>query len=320
MHYSIIIFESIAFLLFAAILIRRIRQKRYREAILIVCGAIYGVMLEFAMVFSGGSYTYSTLFFVQIGNIPQNVPICIGLYWGMIIYSCMTLSDKLGFSRWSRPFLDASLALTIDLSMDTIAIRMAGGFWNWTGIPKESIATLDSFFGVNYGNFVGWFLVVFIFSALARIELRLIHERLKNSLPWTMFIFLIIPALSTFLLYYGLNLIYFPLTLLDKLFGLPDLVTTDQGKRLVVLIVFIVVTLIVHLIDWYRRGLNIKPGIDRFSSIIFIYTHTIFLMFYFFEGFQYEAPLICLVAGIVIFIDILLHLPLRNKNLPVPEF
>jgi uncharacterized membrane protein len=58
-----------------------------------------------------------------------------------------------------RPVVDAVLALTIDLSMDAIAIRL--GFWTWD-VP-------GAWFGVPLGNFYAWFAVVWGFSLLLRL-------------------------------------------------------------------------------------------------------------------------------------------------------
>ncbi|GAC1543632.1 MAG: hypothetical protein NVS2B7_17480 [Herpetosiphon sp.] len=116
----------------------------------LVAGMLYGVLLEYATIQAFHSYTYGR-FLVMIGGA---VPLCIGVSWGIIIYTAMVTSDLRVRSWQVRPWVDALLALLIDLSMDAVAIRL--GFWAW-GMPGP-------WFGVPLGNFYGWFIVVVSFS------------------------------------------------------------------------------------------------------------------------------------------------------------
>jgi uncharacterized membrane protein len=88
------------------------------------------------------------------------VPLCIGVSWGLIIYTAMESSDRFALPWYLRPIVDALLALTIDLSMDAIAIRL--GLWTW--------GQAGPWFGVPLGNFYAWFIVVFGFSLLLRLS------------------------------------------------------------------------------------------------------------------------------------------------------
>lgn len=89
----------------------------------------------------------------------EAIPLCIGVSWGMIIYTAMETSDRFALPWYLRPILDALLALTIDLSMDAIAIRL--GFWTW--------GQAGPWFGVPLGNFYAWLIVVLGFSLLLRL-------------------------------------------------------------------------------------------------------------------------------------------------------
>jgi len=85
-----------------------------------------------------------------------DVPLCIAVAWGNIVYSVMEFSDATNLPRWVRPLLDGLLGLNIDLALDAVAIRL--GFWDWgRGLQFQ-------FFGVPYANFLAWFLVVASFS------------------------------------------------------------------------------------------------------------------------------------------------------------
>ena len=121
----------------------------------LVAGVLFGLLLEWATIQQLQAYEYGR-FLLMLGP----VPLAIGVAWGVIIYSARLYSDATSLPGWARPLLDGLLALSIDLSMDTLAIRL--GFWKW-GIPLDS-----QFFGVPYANFWAWFWVVFFFSTGAR--------------------------------------------------------------------------------------------------------------------------------------------------------
>jgi Carotenoid biosynthesis protein len=121
----------------------------------LVAGMIYGVLLEYGAIVTFHAYVYGHFLIMIFGA----VPLCIGVSWGMIIYTAMETSDRFALPWYLRPILDALLALTIDLSMDAIAIRL--GFWTW--------GQAGAWFGVPLGNFYAWFIVVFGFSLLLRL-------------------------------------------------------------------------------------------------------------------------------------------------------
>ena len=124
----------------------------------LVAGVLFGVLLEYGTIQQLHSYSYGR-FLIMLGD----VPLPIGVAWGCIVYSARLFSDASNLPVWARPLLDGLLALNIDLSMDTIAIRL--GFWNW------AINMNSQFFGVPYANFWAWFWVVASFSAGLRLVL-----------------------------------------------------------------------------------------------------------------------------------------------------
>ena len=125
------------------------------RVVALLAGMIYGLLLEYAAILTFHAYQYGH-FVLMIGGV---VPLCIGVGWGMIIYTAMQTSDRFRLPWYLRPIVDAVLALTIDLSMDAIAIRL--GFWTWSVTGR--------WFGVPLGNFYAWFIVVFGFSLLLRL-------------------------------------------------------------------------------------------------------------------------------------------------------
>jgi uncharacterized membrane protein len=149
-----VLFELGVYMLATCCLYHAWHQDRTRLFGL-VAGMSYGVFLEYATIRSYQAYAYGHFLIMLF----ESVPLCIGLSWGMIIYTAMETSDRFALPWYLRPVLDAFLALTIDLSMDAIAIRL--GFWTWTQ-PGD-------WFGVPLANFYAWFMVVCGFSLLLRL-------------------------------------------------------------------------------------------------------------------------------------------------------
>jgi hypothetical protein len=129
----------------------------------LIGGLVFGILLEYINANYLADYHYGQ-FLVML----KNIPLCIGTGWAVIIYSSMALSDKTGIKSRTRPFIDALLALNIDLSMDIIAIRIGSGMWVW-GWANEQARWTSEWFGVPFGNFFGWFFVVLFYSGMLRI-------------------------------------------------------------------------------------------------------------------------------------------------------
>ncbi len=164
-----IIFEALSVAAFVLIIAREFYQKNYRRVWEVVACALFGIILEIGDTSFAHSYSYSTNFMLQI----MNVPLAIGLGWAVIIYCAMLLSDQYDIPWVFRPFLDALTALTLDLSMDVIAIRL--GFWQWL-IPLNR-----EWYGVPYENLAGWIFVVLSFSFLVRFIRTLNVERIGTK-------------------------------------------------------------------------------------------------------------------------------------------
>jgi carotenoid biosynthesis protein len=114
-------------------------------------GLLYGVLLELATIRQLHAYQYGEFLLMVL-----DVPLCVGIAWGCILYSVMEFSNVSSLPYWARPILDGLLALNIDLALDAVAIRL--GFWDWgQGLKFQ-------YFGVPYANFWAWFWVVFSFS------------------------------------------------------------------------------------------------------------------------------------------------------------
>jgi len=125
------------------------------HVIRLAAGVLFGLILEFATIWQLSAYSYGTFLLML-----SNVPLAIGIGWGVIIYSAKLFSDATNLPETIRPLLDGLLALNIDLMMDAIAIRL--GMWDW------GLGLQFQYFGVPYANFWAWFWVVVTFSASIR--------------------------------------------------------------------------------------------------------------------------------------------------------
>ncbi len=129
------------------------QKGRYWFLTLLV-GMVYGLILEALNMKAFHAYTYGD-FLVML---PGGLPLVVGVSWGMIIYVAMLTSAALGIVWWIRPFLDALLALMIDLALDPVAANQGLCMWIWEPTEKGFL------FGVPPDNFFGWFFVAFGFS------------------------------------------------------------------------------------------------------------------------------------------------------------
>lgn len=153
-------FEALNLALLLLCLRDAYRRGRLVGAWVLLAGVLFGLMLELATIQQLQAYRYGR-FVLMLGE----VPLAIGIGWGVIVYSARRFTDALSAPGWSRALMDALLALNIDLSMDAIAIRL--GFWDWgRGLDFQ-------YFGVPYANFWAWMWVVFFFSAGLRVLERM---------------------------------------------------------------------------------------------------------------------------------------------------
>jgi hypothetical protein len=123
----------------------------------LVSAAIFGILLEEGDQLIYGTYHYADDWVLVI----DRSPVVIGLSWAIIIAGAMRITDALGVRRRYAPFVDALLAISLDLAFDAIAIRI--GLWTWIGVDAS-----QGWFGVPWGNFYAWLFVTMGFSMLTR--------------------------------------------------------------------------------------------------------------------------------------------------------
>jgi len=120
-------------------------------------GIIFGLPLPIAPTYY---FNYAKALF-WFGAVP--VITCLG--WFFIAYGCFYIAEQF-FEKWqtsNASLLKASLvagvlAVNMDLMIDPFMVR--NGSWYWLSTQFENIY----FLGIPITNFIGWFLLIFLFA------------------------------------------------------------------------------------------------------------------------------------------------------------
>ena len=169
MVFWLITFEILTFIFFIILLILELKAKNYRALSTILAGGIFGVLLEYFSILLTKEYHYNQAFIFQLGKAPSNVPIMIGLAWGILLETSHKITKCYKFPILLRAIFAATFVVSVDLFSDIIAVRLDGGFWIWTGRPLVYAITNTVFMGIPYSNFYGWFFVIFVCSLILHI-------------------------------------------------------------------------------------------------------------------------------------------------------
>ncbi len=275
---SFIIFEIIIYIQFA-ICLRHAWQTGLANILRLLAGATFGVLLELATIRQLNAYQYGQ-FIIMVWD----VPLCIGVAWGAIIYSAMEFSNGTSLPWQLRPVMDALLALNIDLAMDALAIRL--GMWDWGGGLEIQ------YFGVPYGNFWAWFWVVFSFS----LGYRLLANRPGWVGTW----------LSAFLaLALGLAGVLGTNALI--VFGVPAEIRTP--------VIFAVLLAALALVFYLRPKFFQKPVPSLTFWVPFI-SHSYFLIAGLVSGVIFKPSFLLFASLLMFAIALWLHWPSAKKIIP----
>ncbi|QEE17114.1 carotenoid biosynthesis protein [Promethearchaeum syntrophicum] len=202
----ILAFEIPTVLLFLFAVGMLIKGKDYSRLSNLITAFVFGITLEYFNIFLTAGYHYHTDFLLQFGTPPTNVPIAIGLAWGMLLLTAQDVSQRLKLPLRIRLFFEAAFVVSTDIILDVIAIRLEGGFWVWEDVTTNLSITNTSFFGVGWMNFIGWYFVIFFVS----LFLHLMNQKIKpNSWLWQITKVIIVPIVSYLALFGILYLINF---------------------------------------------------------------------------------------------------------------
>lgn len=274
------VFEIAMYVLFLFCLAHAWR-KGPRSVAYLLGGLFFGLLLEYMEV-AMYSYSYGD-FWIMIGKYPINVPLCIAVGWGIIMYSARLFTDHLSLGLWACAALDTLLAINIDLSMDTIACRLHMWNWNWND-PNTNPLTAQ-WFGIPWANFVGWQTVVFCYSGFSRFFER---SKLKSFL------------IAIFALLCSLVVLY---TTEEFLFPMLNKVGISSLYRFIGLIVIFII--IIFLQRQQRNGItNPLPAIALWVPAWF---HLSFFACLWIFGFYVKQNWMAVAATANLIIGIALH-------------
>src|SRR5664279_4765798 len=189
--YCFPVMEICMYILFMLCLAHALKQG-IRHVSYLLGGLLFGLILEYVNVISNMGYTYGK-FIVMFGHAPFDIPLCVGIGWSIIMYTARLYSDSRKLPLWSSAALDTLLAISIDLSMYTVAYRLHMWNWNWSGTGLNPL-TAD-WFGVPFGNFFGWLMVVFFYSSIS----RLLERRFSRGGQTKSIKFSLVPILAVLL-------------------------------------------------------------------------------------------------------------------------
>jgi uncharacterized membrane protein len=311
-----LIFELLGFISFAIIFLREVLKRNYMRVFEIMSALAFGMLLEIGNTYIAHTYYYSQLFLVKV----MDVPLAIGLWWAVIIYCSMLLSDQYNIPWRFRPAMDALIAVVVDISMDVIAIRL--GFWHW------SIPLTQEWYGVPYENLVGWILVVLSFSYIIRFIRTLNFKRVLTKI-----LMILSPLLSYIGLLLGLT-IFSLITILPyqvnnwttllKFNYKPDFNILYQPEvQLWKGIVFIIIMIeLINVVIWVavKYTKNYLKNFDPISFSILSILHLFFIFAIFSAGIYKEYPIFIIIGFSTFLMHCFIHfLPylssLKTKNL-----
>lgn len=119
-----------------------------------------------------GGILFGSYWFTKGGFWFVETPLVACLGWFAIAYSCVWVAGKAlpGLGLWGRATLGGLVAMGTDLWADPVATSPELMSWVWA---KGDFFLL---FGIPFYNFLGWFLLIFLFAVfwenLPRMEVR----------------------------------------------------------------------------------------------------------------------------------------------------
>ena len=255
-------------------------------------------------------FFFSIIFFILVLLRIFDVPIAVGLGWAVIIYSAMLLSDQYRISWTVKPIFDAFTALVLDLSMDTVAIRLH--FWNWK-IPLD-----QEWYGVPFENLFGWIVVVFIFSFIIRFIRTLNPKRFLTKILQCFS-----PLIAYGLLFFGLtfflalSIIPFQINYLGDWSHLFNLCSRHdfsilyhpqvQFWKMVILIILVVEIINIMAYKVLKSKNIIQWHFDILSFSILTAMHLFFMISLIITDIYQTLPFLLFIAFFMFLIHLALH-------------
>lgn len=311
------IFEFGAIFAILAIFFKERKNRGLLKTLMLA--VLYGIILEILNVHMSGLYFYGKEFAVQV----YNVPLAIGLGWAVIYYISHKSAENYNLKWWQIPLFMSLIALSIDLVIDVVAIRL--GFWSWQ-IPFD-----QEWFGVPYDNLFGWMAVIWTFSFFISLSRQnFLSKKLSKIIKYSSVI--IAPFLLAFQIisYTILSAVVsgkFTLNEVMALYNKDDYsyaYYSEVQSAKAYILSSVVILLVLYLTkEIYKNRDRIFTGINFLPFLILILLHFFFLASIFAEGIYKQLPIVVFISMLVFIIHTLLFLfPVyllknRNKNIRI---
>lgn len=285
------IFEAGSLLALMAIFYHERKNRNTLE--ILALSSLYGMILEALNIYmSKEVYTYNSAFFFEIAG----VPLAIGAGWAVVYYLAKSATDRFSLAWWQSPIVMALIALSYDLSLDAIAIRL--GFWTWK-IPLN-----EEWFGVPYDNFYGWLAVVWTFGLFVNLSYQeAVKPRLAKAIRYAA------PVVSALLL--GMEIMVWQnlAAVLSGKFSWGEVMALYAARdysyayvpEVRTMRVYMFAVLLLGLsavcISWiYSRRREIIQSADRFPILVASSAHLTYIVFLFASGIYKVSWLLPLVS------------------------
>ena len=152
---SFIVFEILLWGLFLLSILDANKRWGIRQSLIFFVPLfIYGWILEASAIGIFQRYEYGDGFLVTLFN----APLCIAAGWACITYSGFCIGQSLSNNHYTIALFTALWGLSIDFSMDGLAVLM--GYWTW--FAPEGVKL--PYFNVPISNFIGWFIILSFYS------------------------------------------------------------------------------------------------------------------------------------------------------------
>lgn len=156
----IVLFELVCYAIFIMAIICFIKQKDYRSLFTVGAGSLVGIFVELFLVTFNGAYSYSNDYLLVLGSSPNHFPVCGAVMWGALLAYSIKIAKKFKFNKPITSLIAGILIVSMDISLDVIAVRLNGGFWIWEGSPIDLSISSQGLMGVAWGNYLGYLIMV----------------------------------------------------------------------------------------------------------------------------------------------------------------
>lgn len=153
---------------------------------------VVGLAVEAIALRSGwpfGDYTYSDV----LGVTVLDVPVVVGLAWAMMAYPCYVAASTLSRRPWMIAVIGAWALMAWDLFLDPMMVDLQA--WTW----HDSAASIPGIDNIPAQNFVGWFVVGFVITA---VLLLLPPPRASATQPATLFLWVFVSSIVANAIYF----------------------------------------------------------------------------------------------------------------------